>query len=98
VKLVAGVWGALPAPKRVTKGAGDKVFPGFAARAGRIAVTYYTRDYAATHNPDTCKVAIASEADGSKPIMVRARTARWSWPSVTSCRPRPTPVWDPGSS
>jgi hypothetical protein len=64
VKLVSGAWGALSAPKTVTQGAGDKVFPGVAARAGRIAVTYYTRDYAATHNPATCNVAIVSEAPG----------------------------------
>lgn len=37
--------------------AGDVVFPGVAARNGKIAVSFYTRAYAATHNPATCNVA-----------------------------------------
>ena len=64
VKLVTGAWGALSAPRRVTIGSGDKVFPGVATRAGVVEVTYYTRDFAATHNPATCKVAIVSDAPG----------------------------------
>jgi hypothetical protein len=64
VKLVSGAWGALSAPVRVTTGAGDKVFPAVAARRGKVAVSYYTRDYAATHNPSVCNVAIVSEAPG----------------------------------
>ena len=49
VKVVSGAWGALSAPHTVTTGAGDKVFPGVAIRNNRVVVTYYTRDYAATH-------------------------------------------------
>jgi hypothetical protein len=64
VKLVTGAWGALSRPMRITPGAGDKVFPAVAAWRGRIAVSYYTRDYAATHNPAVCKVAIVSDAPG----------------------------------
>jgi hypothetical protein len=66
VKLVSGAWGSLSAPAVVTTGTADKVFPAVAARAGTIAVSYYTRDYAATHNPATCNVAILSEAAGDQ--------------------------------
>ena len=61
VKLVSGAWGALSAPVTVTSGA-DKVFPGVAARNGVVTVTYYTRDFAATHNPATCNVKIPDNA------------------------------------
>lgn len=61
VKLVTGAWGALSAPVRVTGGA-DKVFPGVAARNGVVTVTYYSRDFAATHNPTTCDVKIPDNA------------------------------------
>jgi hypothetical protein len=64
VKLVSGAWGALSAPTRITAGVGDKVFPAVAARAGKVAVSYYTRDYVATHNPAVCNVAIVSSAPG----------------------------------
>lgn len=61
VKVVTGAWGALSAPVTVTSGA-DKVFPGVAARNGVVTVTYYTRDFAATHNPATCNVKIPDNA------------------------------------
>jgi len=61
VKLVTGAWGALSAPVTVTSGQ-DKVFPGVAARNGVVTVTYYTRDFAATHNPATCNVKIPDNA------------------------------------
>ena len=61
VKLVTGAWGALSAPVTVTSGA-DKVFPGVAARNGVVTVTYYTRDFATTHNPATCDVKIPDNA------------------------------------
>jgi hypothetical protein len=64
VKLVTGAWGALSAPARVTPGSGDKVFPAVSIRAGKVAVSYYTRDYAASHDPATCKVAIVSDDPG----------------------------------
>ena len=57
---------ACPLPVRVTPGAGDKVFPGVAIRSGKIVVSYYTRDYAATHNPATCNVAILSDDPGDQ--------------------------------
>jgi hypothetical protein len=62
VKLVTGTWGSLSAPVRVTSGSGDKVFPGVAARNGTVTVTYYTRDFAATHDPTTCNVKIPDDA------------------------------------
>jgi hypothetical protein len=62
VKLVTGAWGALSAPVTVTTGAADKVFPGVAARNNTVTVTYYTRDYAATHNPATCNFKIPDNA------------------------------------
>jgi hypothetical protein len=37
-----------------------------AARAGTVTVSYYTRDFAATHNPATCNVAIVSTAPGEQ--------------------------------
>ncbi|HEX6498678.1 MAG TPA: sialidase family protein [Micromonosporaceae bacterium] len=57
VRLVTGAWGALSAPTTVTRGAGDKVFPAIASYHGVVTVSYYTRDYAATHNPAVCDVA-----------------------------------------
>jgi hypothetical protein len=56
VKLVTGTWGALSAPTRITPGTGDKIFPAVAMRGGKIAVSYYTRDYAATHDPAICNL------------------------------------------
>jgi hypothetical protein len=61
VRLVTGAWGSLSGPVTVTSGA-DKVFPGVAARSGVVTVTYYTRDFAATHNPATCNVKIPDNA------------------------------------
>jgi hypothetical protein len=56
VKLVTGAWGALSAPRVITTGPADKVFPAVASYGGRIGVSYYTRDYLATHNPAVCNV------------------------------------------
>ncbi|MDP5228004.1 MULTISPECIES: sialidase family protein [Arthrobacter] len=64
VKLVTGAWGSLSAPVTVTSGPGDKVFPGVAIRDGKTVVSYYTRGYAATHNPAVCNV-VTSNADPS---------------------------------
>jgi hypothetical protein len=33
-------------------------------RAGKVAVSYYTRDYAATHAASTCNVALLSTSPG----------------------------------
>ena len=48
VKLVRGTWASIgSAPvEGVTTSTPDKVFPAVAALNGRLAVTYYTRDYA----------------------------------------------------
>jgi hypothetical protein len=71
VKLVSGAWGGLSTPSRVTGGSGDKVFPSVAIHAGKVAVGYYTRDYAATHNPAVCNVAINnSGAPGDQSVTV----------------------------
>jgi len=69
VKLVSGPWGSLSAPATITSGA-DKVFPAVAARGGVIAVSYYTRDFAGTHDPATCNVTTGSTAPGIHPTVV----------------------------
>ncbi len=59
VKLVSGAWGSLSGPTTITGGA-DKVFPSVAVRNSVVAASYYTRDYAATHNSSTCDVALGT--------------------------------------
>jgi hypothetical protein len=49
VKLVVGAGSHFTSPRRITKGAADKVFPGVAVFAGRVAVSYYTRGYRSTN-------------------------------------------------
>jgi len=58
VKLVRGTWATIgSAPVvAVTTTAPDKVFPSVAARGGKIAVTYYTRDYAIASAAAICHV------------------------------------------
>jgi hypothetical protein len=58
VKLVRGTWatiGSAPVVP-VTTSAPDKVFPSVAARGGKLAVTYYTRDYAIGSAAAICHV------------------------------------------
>lgn len=45
---------------------GDTVFPGVAANKGKIAVSYYTRAFTATHNPTLCnlKTGTGSATEG----------------------------------
>jgi hypothetical protein len=50
----------------VTSGA-DKVFRDVAARNGAIAVTSYTRDFSATHDPATCDVKAPTRTSSSPP-------------------------------
>jgi len=66
VKLVSGSWGSLSAPVKITSKA-DKVFPSVAARGGTIAVSYYTRDFAAKHDRATCNWTTGSDAPGVHP-------------------------------
>jgi hypothetical protein len=69
VKLVSGAWGSLSAPTTVTTGAGDKVFPAVGANNGKIAVSYYTRDYIATHNPAVCNIATGIGGVSTPPVV-----------------------------
>jgi hypothetical protein len=48
VKLVRGSWAGIGSAtvERVTTTAPDKVFPSVASRGGKLAISYYTRDYA----------------------------------------------------
>lgn len=70
VKLVSGPWGSLSTPTVITSGAGDKVFPAVASLGVTTAVSYYTRDYAGTHNPVACDVTTGSTAPGVHPAIV----------------------------
>ncbi len=56
VKLQRGTWAGIgTAPvERVTTTAPDKVFPAVAASGGKLAVTYYTRDYAIGSTAGVC--------------------------------------------
>ena len=58
VKLVQGSWATIggSTPTNVTNSAPDKVFPSVAAANGKIAVGYYTRDYAITSVAPICNV------------------------------------------
>jgi hypothetical protein len=52
----------------VTAGGSDKVFPSVAANNGKIAVSYYTRDYAITSALPVCNVQTNSDPAGITPI------------------------------
>jgi BNR/Asp-box repeat len=70
VKLVYGTWptiGAAPVV-HVTTTTQDKVFPAVAANAGKISVTYYTRDYGITSAAQVCNVQTNSVASAIPPI------------------------------
>lgn len=56
VKLQMGSWATIGSSPvvTVTSGSGDKVFPAVANSNGKVVVSYYTRDYATTHNPAVC--------------------------------------------
>ena len=58
VKLVHGPWATIggAAVIHVTPSVPDKVFPSVASRNGKIAVTYYTRDYAISSAAAVCHV------------------------------------------
>jgi len=82
VKLVAGPWGALSAPTAITTGA-DKVFPAVAMRNGVIAASYYTRDYAGSHNPATCNFTTGS-GPGVQPPAAAASSVCLDYASSSS--------------
>jgi hypothetical protein len=59
VVLVTSTNGTSFSAPQVISG-GDVVFPGVAANNGKIAISYYTRAYTATHNPTLCNVQTGS--------------------------------------
>jgi hypothetical protein len=59
VVLVTSANGTSFSSPQVISG-GDAVFPGVAANNGKIAVSYYTRAYTATHNHTLCDVQTGS--------------------------------------
>lgn len=66
VKLIHAPWASIgsAAVVHVTSTAPDKVFPSVASRNGKIAVTYYTRDYAISSAAPVCHVK-TNNAGGS---------------------------------
>ena len=58
VKILRGTWATIGSAsvENVTTSAPDKVFPAVAASSGKIAVTYYTRDYAIGSAAAICHV------------------------------------------
>ena len=70
VKLVRGTWSTIgSAPVvHVTSGGSDKVFPSVAANNGKIAVSYYTRDYGITSSASICNLQTNNVASGIAPI------------------------------
>jgi hypothetical protein len=70
VQMVSGAWGSLSAPVNVTPaGSGDKVFPAVGTNGGKIAVSYYTRDYASTHSATTCNLATGIGGPSTPPVV-----------------------------
>ncbi len=64
VKLITSADGIhWSAPRIITSGASDKVFPAVGANGGRIAVFYYTRAYSPT--TDDCKAAEMDSTTGA---------------------------------
>jgi BNR/Asp-box repeat len=70
VKLIRGTWPAIAAAPvvHVTTTTQDKVFPSVAANNGKIAVSYYTRDYGITSVAAICNVQTNNVASGIAPI------------------------------
>jgi len=70
VKLIRGTWPTIAsAPVNVvTTTNPDKVFPSVAANNGKIAVSYYTRDYGITSVAAICNVQTNDVATGITPI------------------------------
>ena len=70
VKLMRGTWPAIAAAPvvHVTTTTQDKVFPSVAANNGKIAVSYYTRDYGIALTTTICNVQTNNVASGIAPI------------------------------
>ena len=69
VKLISGSWPAIANASvvAVTTSPQDKVFPSVAAANGRIAVSYYTRDYAIGSSAPICNVRTNDNPGGVIP-------------------------------
>jgi hypothetical protein len=70
VKLVASADGTTwTAPRQITSGSKDKVYPGVGANAGRIVVGYYTRDYSPvpTATDHSCQRGFLNTTDPGYP-------------------------------
>lgn len=68
VKLVHGSWTSIGPVTAVTTSAQDKVFPSVANRGGKIAVTYYTRDYGITSVATVCNLQTNPVPSGIAPV------------------------------
>ena len=69
VKILRGTWATIGSAsvENVTTTAPDKVFPAVAASSGKIAVTYYTRDYAIGSAAAICHVRTNDNPTGVPP-------------------------------
>ena len=69
VKLIHGTWATIGTATvtNVTTTAPDKVFPAVASRAGKIAVSYYTRDYGILSGSTICHEITNAAASGIAP-------------------------------
>jgi hypothetical protein len=68
VKLVTSANGTnWTAPRQITTGSADRVYPSVGANAGRIVVGYYTREYSpsATANDRSCGIAELDTTTGA---------------------------------
>jgi len=77
VKLVTSADGInWTAPRTVTSGAADKVYPSVGANAGRVVIGYYTRTYspAPTATDRSCGIAELDSSTGN--VVLPADTAR----------------------
>jgi hypothetical protein len=70
VKLIHSAWSSIgsAAVTAVTSTAPDKVFPGVANANGKIAVTYYTRDYAIASTAAVCNVMTNPSPSAISPV------------------------------
>jgi BNR/Asp-box repeat protein len=70
VKLLRGTWATIgsAAVTKVTRTAEDKVFPSVAALNGKVAVTYYTRDYGITSGAAVCNLMTNPVPSGVTPV------------------------------
>ncbi len=77
VKLVTSGDGiAWSAPRRITSGAADKVYPSVGANAGRIVVGFYTREYSPLPTPTDRRCGIAELDSASGAVVLPTDPAR----------------------